>query len=333
MPSKRDAYASPSQKVLGLYSLLLFSGRKYTLTRLSEILHCSKQTVIRMLEQIERSNGITLESWTENKQRVVRIGKPPQRPNVCLSPEEVRHLVLCKDMVMHLLPKGLCDELQQTLARTTVLLPDFEERAKALDSFSSVRVKGSIDYTPFQETIDTLLKAIEERSVCLINYQAAGRDAPQDYHFAPMGLISFREALYIGGFKVTDKGRPEKLGERTLSIQRIREITLTRRVFDFPMNADEMRQFFGFMRQQPFRVRVMFTPEVAAYVAERVWSEDQTVTMRKDGGVLLEFTAQSRPEVVSWVLSFGRKARVVAPEDLRQEIREEAQAMLDGLAP
>lgn len=33
------------------------------------------------------------------------------RPNVSLTPKGIQHLVLCRDMVMHLLPKGLRVEI------------------------------------------------------------------------------------------------------------------------------------------------------------------------------------------------------------------------------
>ncbi len=55
-------------------------------------------------------------------------------------------------------------------------------------------------------------------------------------------------------------------------------------------------------------MQVKFAQEVAAYVSERTWSEDQVVRQLKNGKIILEFTARSRPEVVSWVLSFGRHA-------------------------
>lgn len=42
----------------------------------------------------------------------------------------------------------------------------------------------------------------------------------------------------------------------------------------------------------------------------------------------LEFTAQSRPEVVSWVLGFGRHAQLLKPADLREDLIELMETML-----
>ena len=82
------------------------------------------------------------------------------------------------------------------------------------------------------------------------------------------------------------------------------------------------------MKDDPFRVRVSFSADAAAYVQERTWSEDQTISPTPEGGIILEFTATSWPEVISWVLSFGPEASLLAPEDLREEIKEAVEKML-----
>jgi len=73
------------------------------------------------------------------------------------------------------------------------------------------------------------------------------------------------------------------------------------------------------MPGEPFSATVRFKPAAACYVSERTWSDDQKLTTRGDGSLELEFTATSRPEVISWVLSFGRDAELLTPADLREE--------------
>jgi predicted DNA-binding transcriptional regulator YafY len=68
---------------------------------------------------------------------------------------------------------------------------------------------------------------------------------------------------------------------------------------------------------------VAFGPEAALYVRERTWSQDQAVEDQADGGLTLAFTATSRPEVLSWVLSFGHQARLLEPEDLADQVQRE----------
>jgi predicted DNA-binding transcriptional regulator YafY len=328
MPPKYDQFSKPAQKLLGLFGALLFTGREYSLTGLANMLNCSKQTVLRMMENIKRSKEVGIETrLAGDGQRWYRVKAPSTRPRVSFSPEQIRHLVLCRDMVMHLLPKGLRDEIENTIARSTVLLPDMQERSEALLSMARSMVKGSIDYTPHQENIERLLRCIREKVVCTVLYQASPASPGKSHSFAPLRMVSYREALYVSGFKVADQGKPEIINPMTLCIHRIRNAVRTIRTHDHQIN-DHGDGFFGFEREKPFRVKVEFNSEVANYVLERTWSEDQKCTKRRNGSVVLEFTAQSRPEVVSWVLGFGGHAQLLAPKDVKQDIADEVRKMV-----
>lgn len=327
MPPKLDQFSKPAQKLLGLFGALLFTGREYSLTGLAKMLGCSKQSVLRMMESIERSREAKVESrLSDDGQRMYRVKTPPGRANVCFSPEQIQHLVLCRDMVMHLLPKGLRDEIENTIARSTVLLPDMKERSEALISMARSMVKGSIDYTPHQDNIELLLKCIRERVVCSVEYQSSATSQVKTHSFAPLRMVSYREALYVSGLKVLDEGRPEIVNPMTLCIHRIKQVVPSIRAHNH--QADHQNDgFFGFEREKPFRVKVKFSSEVAGYVSERTWSADQKCTRRKNGSLILEFTAQSRPEVVSWVLGFGGHAELIVPRDVKEDIAGEVERM------
>ena len=320
MPPKHDQFASPAQKLLGLFGVLLFTGREYSLTRLAGMLGCSKQTVLRMMESIERSREVKIETrLSEDGQRWYKAKAPRIRPNVSLSPERIQHLVLCRDMVMHLLPEGLRDEIENTIARSTAFLPNLDDRCEAMVSVSKAMVKGAIDYTPHQVTIERLFQCIRNKTACDLTYQSSTASQPKTYSYAPLSLVSYRDALYVSGAKVAEEGSPEIVLRMILCVHRIKEVVPTIRTHGLE-EEKEGQGHFGFMSQEPFRVQVKFTQEVAAYVSERTWSEDQVVKQLKNGKVILEFTARSRPEVVSWVLGFGRHALLLKPKDLREDL-------------
>lgn len=52
MPAKKDPYASPTEKVVALFGVLLFSVRKHSLSQLADLLRCSKQMVMRAIEHL-----------------------------------------------------------------------------------------------------------------------------------------------------------------------------------------------------------------------------------------------------------------------------------------
>ena len=247
--------------------------------------------------------------------------------NVSLTPERIQHLVLCRDMVWHLLPEKLRRDVETTIAQSTVLLPEMEQRSEALVSITRARVKGAIDYTPHQEAIEALFMAIREHRVCEVRYQAANRSEPRTHNFAPVKLLSYREALYTSGFMTNDRGAVELTKPLVLCVHRIKKVAPTRRRFEPPVSEEVSDEYFGFMQEEPFRAKIKFDPKVAAYIRERTWSSDQTIHEQKNGRLVLEFTAQSRPEVVSWALSFGPLAEVVGPPAIKEEIRKQVREM------
>lgn len=79
-----------------------------------------------------------------------------------------------------------------------------------------------------------------------------------------------------------------------------------------------------------FEVCIRFTGWAARYVAERHWHASQKITQMKEDGSEIEFRAQlaGLEEITRWVLSHGRQAQVIEPEELRKRVVEEAKAML-----
>ena len=60
-----------------------------------------------------------------------------------------------------------------------------------------------------------------------------------------------------------------------------------------------------------------------------IWRYDtQTIEKQKDGSILFTAEVAGTEEIKFWIMNWGSKALVLEPESLRNEIREEAEAML-----
>lgn len=328
---KKYSDATPGMKLLGLYWLLLFTGKEHTLSDLSQKLECSKQTVLRLMTQIEASGYAYVESWVEGGQRWYRIKSPRQQPRVSLSSRDIQNLLLCRDLVWHLLPDSLRDEIERSIGHATTLLHNGEIRRLAWSPQGSSQGKGTIDYTEHRDTLDTIRQALDERRVCRVKYCSAAHPEGRTYFVAPLRIVAYRESLSVWCWRVPDKGEARREFDTHLSIHRIEAVELTDRTYELTGEApDFSKTTFGVMVGEPFKVKVAFSPNAAMYVRERIWSEDQVIQDQPDGGVVLEFTATSEPEVISWVLSFGAEARLVAPTALVEYMRELLDKMAGG---
>jgi predicted DNA-binding transcriptional regulator YafY len=85
---------------------------------------------------------------------------------------------------------------------------------------------------------------------------------------------------------------------------------------------------FGVYVGTPVKVRILFSPEVAGFIREKVWHESQKLDPQDDGALIFEATVAGPEEVKHWILGWGSNAQVLEPEELLKEIRAEALATL-----
>jgi hypothetical protein len=201
--------------------------------------------------------------------------------------------------------------VDDTIFNLSMLMADqgFAKREKAQKTQFAFFSKGRIDYTPHFEHIEKLLQAAEEKRICLVRYKASGRDEAREHRFAPDRMVSMNNALYVAGATVTEDFK-EVRHPVNLAIQRLTDVILTERNFSFSLPEIEANSF-GLPWHEPKTFRIRFKKGKAAdYVRERIWAEEQIIEDTEDGGLLLELSTRSEPELLAWVRSFGEEARM-----------------------
>lgn len=330
MPTKKDPYSGPSQKIIGLFSLFLFSGRAHSLGQLAKTFRCSKQTILRMLEQIDRSHWLKIDSWTDGREKFYQVRKNHKMPNVSLDAEGLRKLLLCRDMVWHMLPDNYRKDVTQALHGATTLLPDFDDRDGVMASYTLVKPKGMIDYSDKEFIITDLIRAIRERRICDIIYISPRHAEPRIYAVAPYQLIVFHEGLYLRCRPKDHLDASFDENDMLLAVHRMRAVASSEERFKsikINKKSQQLAGTFGLNQGEPFRVSVKVNSGAALYVRERIWSDDQSITPLKDGRLILEFTTTSEQETIAWILSFGAEMELLFPEHLRETIRARAAAI------
>ena len=333
MAKKHNDDASPSEKILGLYGLLLFTGRKYNLSSLADKFDCSKQTILRMVETIERTHTLPLMTEMENGRRWYWIEAPKESMNVFLKAEDIRYLNMCKDMVSDILPQGIKHEIEQALISAESFVPSSTEPTKHKTTSFFSNDRGVINYDKFQDEISLLLECIENNEICQISYTRAGATEPQSRYFAADKIHSRNATLYVEGWKLHEHPPHEIKHEQTLAIHRIQEITTTGFQFNFGAKEREPLSYFGFDIEDPFEVKIRVNKSTAPYIRERQWSADQHIEQQQDGGVILTLSAQSYHEVTAWILSLGNDVELLEPQGLRKHLFETTQKMNKKYSP
>lgn len=181
--------------------------------------------------------------------------------------------------------------------------------------------KGSVSYEGKEEIIENLCACIENRLRATVTYQSAKAKEPKQYEIDPYTLVDHGNALYV------IVAIPKHDGDiRILAVDRIKALEKSEKNFEIPESFDPeqyLNPSFGIFVEEPIRVCVRFSPDSAVYARERTWGQDQTVDELEDGAIELSFTAAGFEEIVRWVLSFGKGARVLEPTVLLERVKEE----------
>jgi len=204
-----------------------------------------------------------------------------------------------------------------------------------LDKFATMFCQtmiGTHDYSKKADLIDALMQAIEDSQAVAMTYQSLAATEPVTYTVWPYGLAYHRGSLYLVG----RTRRHEDICH--WKVDRIEAVELKDQHFQRPASFDlqeHLAKSFGvFQGDGEARVKVRFLPTVARYVGEATWHPSQKLARQRDGSVVAQFTLDGTGEIKRWIMSFGKYAQVLEPEELRNEIiRELREAVLGHEEP
>lgn len=331
MPEKFDPYKSYGEKLIGLFVRLLFSGESHSLTDLARMLDCSKQTVLRLIDNIRKAYDINIEETKQGNRSYYRIRKATASlQNIPLTEAELQSLQLCKSFTQYLVGKKLYEEATQAILKSKTSLAAGHQVGEC--HFTAFR-PGTIDYTPHHQIIHTLIDAMENHKVCKLTYQSVNSPRPKTYYIKPLKLFSHHDAIYLHAQKAKEPGKPYRAPkyDPLLAVHRMKAIETTTISFQ-PDKFDFERAFnqqFGIIKDEAFRVEAEFTGWAASFVLERIWSPDQEIVKKGKNKILLKFTASSEPELISWLLSFGEEVTLIKPDWLVKELKSRIAEMAD----
>lgn len=330
MPPKIDADATATQKVLLLYTLLLFSGRRYYLAELAERFNCSKPSIMRYMQAIELSGVAEISSGIESGRRWYQLKYLPGAPQIGLNGPAIGKLALCRDLLARLLPGGIEQVIDESIAKISTLMASPELRGEVTMPVAIRVPTGGVTDPDFQEHLECLLQAIADREICKVCTHEMEYRFPErgnglvTMDFLPMRLITEEEILSVEGWGISDRGRRKIEHPRTFALHRIVSCEQTGVSFEKCPPLPEREGAFGLVGFKGFPARVRFSKEFSGYIRERQWSKDQEVIDLPDGKIELRFMVSSQYELVRWVLGFGMCAKIVEPEHLAKQAREEA---------
>jgi predicted DNA-binding transcriptional regulator YafY len=170
------------------------------------------------------------------------------------------------------------------------------------------------------EVFDQLARAAAEGRQLMLEYRKPGADKPENRAIDPYHLANVNGDWFLFAYCHLRKDI------RTFVPARIQTAAPTGKRFQRPKKfsiENALRDSFGVHSgKAEHHVVIRFDEIVADYIREKKWHASQKLKDLPDGGVELSLRLSSLIEVQRWILSWAGNAQVVAPEELRQAVRE-----------
>lgn len=212
------------------------------------------------------------------------------------------------------------NKIEQSLPDRVVISPAWVDNRISVFSDSQTNIAPQI--------WDTVAEGLHHYRQLAITYRNPDRKEGLNRLIDPYHAVSFQGEWYLVAFCQL------RQAIRVFALSRIKQATLKKTIFTIPNDfelADYTDSQFGIFRSaQPCDVKIRFAPKHTPYVLERAWHKTQTITPQIDGGLILSFYTDHLFEVKRWILSWGSGVEVLEPDELRNDIRQETQKILQA---
>ena len=296
-----------------------------TVSELAEILDCHTRTIYRDLEALQLAGFPIYNDRHEGttRWRLLEAARP-QVP-IAFSLTELMALYFSRDLLQVLEGTVLHEALESLFRKIHATLPpETDNYLTAFQQSVKVGVHPRHRAPARRSALEDINRAISDQSILEIAYYTMSRGRQGLRRVAPYRLWFFNGAFYLIAYCY------KRCDIRVFAIERIRSISATGESFERLESHDTenlMASSFGVFTGQPVTIRVRFSRRVAGYIREKIWHPSQRLTAEAGGAVVFEAEVAGTQEIKHWIMQWGRQAEVLSPERLRDDIRQEAEAM------
>ena len=170
-----------------------------------------------------------------------------------------------------------------------------------------------------REVMAKLLEATLHSRQARVQYFSVSSGRAKEYVLHPYRVVYAQGGLYLLAFV------PEYGELRTFAVNRIEQLSLLETTFDREASLPDepFSHSLGVHHGEPETVVLEFAPQVAAFVEGRTWHPSQSIDQLDGGRIRLTLQVSVDWALKGWIMSFGPLARVVTPNTLAQQIRDD----------
>ena len=218
------------------------------------------------------------------------------------------------------------DEESQKTFEEWLSFFELYQTAKVINE-TLLKSKENIDYIDFdrnkqiisERILENLLQAIFDKRKILFEYQNFRRDETKKYDFNPYLLKQYQNRWYVFGTINGDEFR-------TFGLDRIQKLEVLNQTFK-PISKKQKEYFDDvvgmiYSTSEKEKVVLSYTPLQGKYIKSQPLHASQCILLETADELQIELNVRVNYELEEQILKQGEKVKVIAPESLKQLIKE-----------
>jgi len=304
-------------------------NKKINSSTLSEVLECSRKTILRDLEAMNTEWEAKIE-YNKREYSFYYTSKNFILPAIHMSESEYFSFLISERVLENYKGTPIYDTLKDSFAKIEQVLDDSiaDEKSYNVDNMKKNIIKLKSNFTFLNNSfpkIDTtvwldLLESIKNQKKIQITYKKIGKNE-FDTVIRPYHIVSYKRKFYV-------IGDCEQNGERrTYSLSRIKSTRIQTDGFPIPDNLDveaEIKKNYGiFTSNKKLEVLAVLHPPISGYFLEEEWKDVDILEQYHDNSIKVKIKTSEFFEVKNLLFSYGKYAEVLEPKSLREEIAKD----------
>jgi predicted DNA-binding transcriptional regulator YafY len=176
------------------------------------------------------------------------------------------------------------------------------------------------------KVFEAVTLAVARKEELHLEYKNLGTRQWNRRHVQPLHICCAEGQWYVVCW---DKKRD---AYRTFALVRMRKLSMLGIKFEPPKDFDIQEHlkdaFSVFVGSKTLTVNVKFDAWAAELIQEKQWHPAQHIKQLEAGCIEFSIEVADLYEIERWILSWGKHAQVIRPQQLKNSIREHAQKML-----
>lgn len=176
----------------------------------------------------------------------------------------------------------------------------------------------------FEDTSEAIVHTIKIK----IKYYSPYKNKFSSRVIWPLHLHNHGGYWFVLGFD------EEKKDFRLFALRRVIKLDAIQEKFEVPKDfesdgyaEDYIKRCFTRQLGKLYTVRIKFDSYQSRWIKEQSWFKDQKKQEFKNGEIILEFEVSELEELRRWIMQYGSHAKILSPDELKDQIKEEIKKM------